>query len=160
MDTGSTPAEDSLSTVHRLRALTVELHLLGAEFGRVHGLHSTDVRALICLLDAERSSRPATPSWLGEQLHLNSASVTALIDRMEKAGHARRQRDSQDRRRVFVEVTPEAVELGWAFFGPVIANALAAIGTYSPREVETVVRFLTDMQAAVEGTRRDSDINE
>jgi DNA-binding MarR family transcriptional regulator len=153
MGSGSQPNEDSLSTVHRLRALTVELHLLGVEFGRGQGLHPTDIRALIYLVDAARGGRQATPSWLGQQLHLNSASVTALIDRMEKAGHVRRQRDSQDRRRVLLEVTPEAVELGWSFFGPVIANALAAIDAYSPQEMETVVKFLTDMQRAVEDTR-------
>ncbi|MFG1782552.1 MarR family winged helix-turn-helix transcriptional regulator [Rhodococcus oryzae] len=159
MGTEGRPAEGSLTMVHRLRALAVELHLLGAEFGRVHGLHSTDVRALICLLDAERSGHPATPSWLGQQLHLNSASVTALIDRMEKAGHVRRQRDSQDRRRLFVEVTSEAVEVGWSFFGPVIANAVAAIGTYSAQEMETVDKFLADMQAAVESARREPDVD-
>jgi hypothetical protein len=48
-------------------------------------LHSTDVRALIHLLDAARAGRNATPGWLGSQLGLNSASVTALVDRLEDA---------------------------------------------------------------------------
>ncbi|MBJ7353128.1 MAG: MarR family transcriptional regulator, partial [Rhodococcus sp.] len=42
------------STVHQLRALTVDLDLLGAEFAQRHALHPTDIRALICLLDADR----------------------------------------------------------------------------------------------------------
>jgi DNA-binding MarR family transcriptional regulator len=33
--------------------------------------------------------------------------VTAVIDRLEHAGYARRVRDDEDRRRVKVEVTPK-----------------------------------------------------
>ncbi len=144
---------DLFGTVHRLRALVVELHVLGAEFARVHGLHATDVRALICLLDAERNSREATPTWLRGQLHLESASVTALIDRMEKSGHVRRERDRRDRRKVLIRVTPEAVQLGESFFGPVIANSVAVLGTYNAGQLETVDRFLADMQRAVDEAR-------
>ncbi|MFE3292990.1 MarR family winged helix-turn-helix transcriptional regulator [Rhodococcus sp. NPDC059234] len=143
----------SADVVHRLRALTVDLHLLGAEFARAHDLHPTDIRALICLLDAERRDHPATPGLLRRELRLNSASVTAVIDRLERAGHVRRQRDPGDRRRVLIEVTPTAVELGQAFFGPVIARATTAVDGYSTHEVRTVLRFLTDMQRAVETTR-------
>ncbi|RVW01036.1 MarR family transcriptional regulator [Rhodococcus spongiicola] len=146
-------AEDPLATVHRLRALVVELHLFGAEFARIHGLHATDLRALIYLLDAERGGRTATPTWLGERLHLNSASVTALVDRLEKAGHVRRERDHQDRRKVLIHVTPEAVQLGWSFFGPVIENATTAIGAYSERQLNAIHRFLTDMQQSIDDAR-------
>ncbi|MGN5239358.1 MarR family winged helix-turn-helix transcriptional regulator [Rhodococcus sp. SJ-3] len=143
------PAEDALETVHRLRALVVDLHLLGAEFARTHGMHATDLRALICLLDAERNNLEATPTWLREQLHLNSASVTALIDRMERSGHVRRERDDRDRRKVLLHVTPEAMQLGQSFFGPVIANATTAIGTYSPEQLQTIGSFLADMHQAI-----------
>ena len=76
------PDSTELVAVHRLRALTVELDLLGADFAQKHSLHPTDIRALICLLDADRAGTRATPGWLGGQLGLESASVTALIDRM------------------------------------------------------------------------------
>ncbi|MFZ2527091.1 MAG: MarR family transcriptional regulator [Rhodococcus sp. (in: high G+C Gram-positive bacteria)] len=153
MDTGPEPADEPMDTVHRLRALVVEMHLLGAEFARTHGLHATDLRALICLLDAQRNGLEATPTWLGEQLHLNSASVTALIDRMEKSGRVRRQRDLRDRRRVLIQVTPDAVQLGWSFFGPVIANATTAIGKYSAGQLRTIDGFLADMQRAIDDAR-------
>ncbi|MFD6857862.1 MarR family winged helix-turn-helix transcriptional regulator [Rhodococcus sp. NPDC060090] len=149
----STPAGNSLGTVHQLRALVVELHLLGAEFARVNGMHATDVRALICLLDADRATRPATPTWLREQLHLESASVTALIDRMEKAGHVRRRRDDRDRRRVLLEVTAAAKERGWAFFGPLLASATTALDTYSAEELITIDKFLADMRGGVDSVR-------
>lgn len=146
---GVTRTDGSMGVVHQLRALVVDLHLLGAEFARVNGLHPTDVRALICLLDATRAGRAATPTWLREQLHLNSASVTALIDRMERAGHVARRRDDADRRRVLLEVTPAAMELGWSFFGPLIASATGTVDSYTPAELAVVERFLGDMRRSV-----------
>jgi DNA-binding MarR family transcriptional regulator len=106
------------STVHQLRALTVDLDLLGAEFAQRHALHPTDIRALICLLDADRAGTRATPGWLGGQLGLESASITALIDRMTKRDLVLREPDPSDRRRVLLHVTAHASELGTTFFGP------------------------------------------
>ncbi len=135
--------------VHLLRALTVELDLFGAEFARAQGLHSTDLRALIHLLDASRAGVPATPGWLGERLRLNSASTTGLIDRLERAGHVRRVRDMADRRRVLLVVEDQAVALGWSFFGPLIKNLVEAMRSFSPAELDTVQRFLLTMTDAV-----------
>lgn len=134
--------------VHLLRAVTVEFDLLGAEFGARHGLHPTDVRALIHLLDAARSDTRATPGWLSEQLRLNSAGTTALVDRLERLGLVRRSRDTADRRRVLLEVEEKATELGWTFFGPVIGGVVAAAEGFGTGELETVRRFLT---AVLEG---------
>ncbi|MFF4838351.1 MarR family winged helix-turn-helix transcriptional regulator [Streptomyces sp. NPDC001315] len=133
----------AMRLVHLLRAVTVEFDLLGAEFAARNGLHPTDVRALIHLLDAARAGTRATPGWLGEQLRLNSAGTTALVDRLERLGLVRRSRDTIDRRRVLLEVEEKATELGWAFFGPVISEVMAAAEGFQASELETVRRFLT-----------------
>ncbi len=149
-------ADDAgLTMVHRLRALTVELDLLAAEFAKLHGFHATDLRALICLLDAERGGHVATPGWLGSQLGLNSASVTALIDRLERAGHVHRDRDrdATDRRRVNLQVTEQATELGWSFFGPLIARTVAVTNRFSDTETTTIARFIDEVLVAVAQTR-------
>ncbi len=147
-------ADDAgLTMVHRLRALTVELDLFAAEFAQLHGFHATDLRALICLLDAERAGHVATPGWLGSQLGLNSASVTALIDRLERAGHVHRDRDASDRRRINLQVTTEATELGWSFFGPLIAHTVAVTDRFSDTETATIARFIDEALGAVAETR-------
>jgi DNA-binding MarR family transcriptional regulator len=135
----------ALGLVHLLRAVTVEFDLLGAEFAARNGLHPTDVRALIHLLDATRAGTRATPGWLGEQLRLNSAGTTALVDRLERLGLVRRNRDTADRRRVLLEVEDRATELGWSFFGPVIGEVVAAAEGFEADELETVRRFLTSV---------------
>ncbi|MER7466931.1 MarR family transcriptional regulator [Streptomyces sp. NPDC097981] len=129
--------------VHLLRAVTVEFHLRGSEFAARNGLHPTDLRALIRLLDADRAGDTVTPGRLGEALNLNSAGTTALLDRLERPGLVRRVRDERDRRRVLLVVEQKAVELGWSFFGPLIGGLVDAAGDFSPDELDVVQRYLT-----------------
>ncbi|MEV5434684.1 helix-turn-helix domain-containing protein [Streptomyces sp. NPDC052682] len=146
--------EPDLQLIHLLRAVTVELDLFAAEFASRHGLHATDVRALIHLLDAGRAGRTATPGWLGAQLGLNSASATALVDRLERLGLVRRERDTRDRRRVVLVVRDEAVSLGWSFFGPLIQEMVGALGSFDEQELATVRRFLAAMRDVTAAGRR------
>jgi DNA-binding MarR family transcriptional regulator len=146
--------EPGLRLVHLLRGLTVEFDLLGAEFATMHRLHPTDLRALIHLLDAARAGTRATPGWLGARLRLNSASTTELVDRLERAGHVRRVRDTQDRRRVVIVVEEQAVALGWSFFGPLISQLVTSMRAFSEADLETVQRFLVTMTEAVLAARR------
>lgn len=146
--------EPGMQVVHQLRAVTVELDLLAAGFAQRNGLHPTDLRALIWLLDAARSGTQATPGRLGRQLGLNSAGTTALIDRLERLGHVRRARDPGDRRKVVLTVDEQAVALGWSFFGPLIGEVVATLGTFSSAEQAAIMRFLVAVTEAVSVKRR------
>ncbi|MBW5481008.1 MarR family transcriptional regulator [Streptomyces bambusae] len=136
--------------VHLLRAVTVEFGLRQSEFAARNGMHPTDVRALICLLDADRAGEAATAGLLGSRLALNSAGTTAVIDRLERLGHVARVRDERDRRRVLLRVTPEAVRLGRDFFGPLIDGLLDLADTLDAAERATVHRFLTGARTVFE----------
>jgi DNA-binding MarR family transcriptional regulator len=140
-----------LQLVHRLRAISVELELSRAAFARAHGLHDTDVRALIHLLDADRAGVPATAGWLGAQLGLTSPSTTALIDRLERAGHVVRARSSADRRKVEIRVSGRAVALGWEFFGPLLTRMVRAMRSFAAADLDTVDRFLSEVADAAGG---------
>lgn len=141
--------EAELEIVHLLRRVTVAFGLRQAEFAARHGMHPTDVRALICLLDAERNGADVTAGELGAELGLNSAGTTSLIDRLERLGHLTRVRDVRDRRRVLLRVTPGAVELGWAAFGPAIGDAVALLRGFDAGEAAAVRRFLHGFLAAL-----------
>ncbi|MFG2866558.1 MarR family transcriptional regulator [Streptomyces sp. NPDC048338] len=139
---------------HLLRAVTVEYGLRQGEFAERHGMHPTDVRALICLLDAERAGVDATAGGLGAQLGLNSAGTTAVIDRLERLGHVARVRDARDRRRVLLRVEEGAKELGQAHFGPLIEGSVALLRAFDGKERAAVRGFLTgvrDLLAAPQG---------
>ncbi len=128
-----------------LRRLTVELDAVGQRFAALHGLGRTDVRALVAIMDAARAGRALTAGALGEAVQLSSASVTALLDRLERVGHIRRVRDPADRRRVVLEMSDSAMAAGGAFFGGLQRDLLAAMAGYPDEEIAVVRRFLTDM---------------
>ena len=131
---------------HLLREVTVEYGLRQAEFAARNGMHPTDVRALIWLLDAERAGTDATAGRLGEGLGLNSAGTTAVVDRLERLGHVARVRDVRDRRRVLLTVEEHAKELGRAHFGPLIEGTVALLGGFGESETDAVRRFLTGVR--------------
>jgi DNA-binding MarR family transcriptional regulator len=133
-----------------LRRLTVELDAVGQRFAELHALGRTDVRALVAIMDAARGGRPMTAGGLGEAVELSSASVTALVDRLERAGHLRRVRDAEDRRRVVLEMSESAMAAGGEFFGGLQRDLLAAMGGYTDEEIAVVRRFLTEMTAVIE----------
>lgn len=145
--------ENVLALVHLLRAVAVDLNLLGADFAARAGLHPTDVRALIELLDAGRAGERMTPGQLGARLSLNSASTTALVDRLERLGHVRRSRDERDRRRVLLDVDARAVALGWEFFGPLIAAAVGVLDGFTAAELDAASRVLHAVRTAVADVR-------
>jgi DNA-binding MarR family transcriptional regulator len=128
-----------------LRRLTVELDAVGQRFADLHGLNRTDVRALVAVMDAARRGTALTAGALGEAVDLRSASVTALVDRLERVGHVRRVRDPEDRRRVSLEISDSAMAAGGEFFGGLQRDLVAAMAGYSDEELAVVSRFLTDM---------------
>ena len=133
-----------------LRRLTVELDAVGQRFALEHGLNRTDVRALVAIMDAARRGQPMTAGRLGEAVELRSASVTALLDRLEKVGHLRRVRDPEDRRRVSLEMSDEAMAAGAEHFGGLQRDLAAAMAAYSDEELLVVRRFLEEMTAVIE----------
>jgi DNA-binding MarR family transcriptional regulator len=140
-----------------LRRLTVELDAVGQRFAGLHGLNRTDVRALVAIMDAARAGRPVTAGALGAAVELSSASVTALVDRLERAGHVRRVRDEADRRRVVLEMSPSAMASGAEFFGGLQRDLVAAMAGYTDAELAVVRRFLADMTGVIVAHQRPEE---
>ncbi|MCX6047867.1 MAG: MarR family transcriptional regulator [Chloroflexi bacterium] len=83
------------------------------------GINSTDNECLDFLL----LNGPATAGQLSELTGLTTGAVTAVIDRLEKIGYVKRERDSADRRKVIVvpnkekinrEIMPHVMPMGMA----------------------------------------------
>jgi DNA-binding MarR family transcriptional regulator len=140
-----------------LRRLTVELDAVGQRFASMHGLGRTDVRALVAIMDAARGGASLSAGGLGSAVELSSASVTALIDRLERAGHVHRVRDDEDRRRVVLEMSDSAMAAGGAFFGGLQRDLVAAMEGYSDEELAVVRRFLAEMTDVVQRHERPGD---
>ena len=137
-----------------LRRLNVELDAVGQRFAVQQGLNRTDVRALVAIMDAARQGEALTAGRLGEAVELRSASVTALIDRLERVGHVRRVRDPEDRRRVSLEMSDAAMAAGAAHFGGLQRELTAAMAAYTDEELAVVRRFLTEMTEVIAAHER------
>lgn len=102
------------------------------------GLNRTDTRVIDLV---ERAGR-MTAGEIATAARLTSGAVTAVIDRLEAAGFARRVRDTVDRRRVLVEITPALTETMRPVFGPLVEEGVRAMAAYSDEDFETIVTFL------------------
>jgi DNA-binding MarR family transcriptional regulator len=69
-------------------------------------LHATDVKAMRLL-----GRTAMTASQLADHAGLTGAAVTALVDRLEAAGYAVRERDANDRRKVTIRAVPAKVRV-------------------------------------------------
>ena len=67
-------------------------------------LSRTDMRCL----DLIGRLGPMTAGRLAEESGLTTGAVTFILDRLEQSGMVTRRRDTEDRRRVWVEIVPEA----------------------------------------------------
>ena len=137
-----------------LRRLSIALDAMGQRFADLHGLGRTDVRALVAIMDAARQGQALTAGGLGAAVELSSASVTALLDRLERVGHVRRVRDPADRRRVGLELSDTALAAGGEFFGGLQRDLVGAMAGYTDEELDVVRRFLTEMTAVIEHHQR------
>ncbi len=109
------------------------------------GLGVNDVVALDHLLQ----SGPLGPVELGHRLGMRPASATALVDRLEKAGHVERRPHPTDRRRLALEPTPHAVQEMLRKLQPLLDELDAAAEELTPDERRTVARYLRRVAGAL-----------
>lgn len=101
-------------------------------------INLTDLRCLDVLDQRGTSTAGEVAAALGR----TTGSVTTLLDRLERAGYVRRVRDSDDRRRVHVELTALARRLADELYAPLGADGYALLARYEPRELELLRDFL------------------
>lgn len=135
--------------VELLRNFGIESQRVSEVFAEAHGVHHTDLRALVAVLHAEQRGEPLTPGQLAAAVGLSSGATTALIDRLEVTGHLRRVRDDPDRRRVRLHYDPAGVALARGFFGPLGERSDEVMDRFTVEELKTVARFLEAMNATL-----------
>ena len=147
--------EDLLDEVERqMRRMTVESERLAHEFAGRHDLHSTDFQALVHVMDAEGRGRPLSPGELGQALSLSSGATTAVVDRLERAGHVRRDRDPCDRRKVRLRWAEHGMAVAQDFFGGLLPLRRDVMGAMSDDDLHVVRRFLAAMGDGMAAYRR------
>jgi DNA-binding MarR family transcriptional regulator len=109
-----------LASAPLMRLVGLAGHVTSQRFGRLmgrqHGLSSSGAAVLAILgwgqgrgLDTGTPGR-ATHAELARRMWLSPATLTGVIDTLEKAGYVRRERDESDRRVVWLVVTEAGQE--------------------------------------------------
>jgi DNA-binding MarR family transcriptional regulator len=110
------------------------------------GINRTDMRCL----DILGQRGPITAGQLAKAMHLSSGAITTLVDRLERAGYAQRRRDTQDRRRVLVELVPGRVERAFPYYEPLYHGTVRLLEGHSDEEIELMIDFLEKGREMVE----------
>jgi len=120
-----------------VRASQTATDMLDAAVADYLGIDRTAYRCLD-ILDQEG---PMTAGRLAERARLSPGAMTALLDRLERKGLARRSRDTEDRRRVLVEVTPELRQQAAQLYGTPEEGA-DELAAFTDEQLEFLTAFL------------------
>ena len=129
-----------------LRRAGSVMQLLGQRSAERIGINATDLNCLnIVALTGH-----LTAGELAAQTGLTTASITAVLDRLEEGGFVRRVRDPGDRRRVMVELSagPGLSKVG-STFGPVVNAWRAAAAGYSDDELRLLLAFQGQLEEII-----------
>ena len=123
-----------------MQKLIAEVVLFNQAVADRLGMNPTDLQCLNMLLEAG----PVAAGRLAEETGLTTGAVTGVIDRLERAGYAWRERDPNDKRRVIVHPLPDRagreIEPLYASIGRTFAEMCSR---YDEGELALILDFVT-----------------
>lgn len=126
--------------VRLLQGEMAEVLSFAASVARRTGLGLSEMIALEHLQRA--GGEGLTPTQLGRRLSMSSGTITALVDRLERAGYAERRPNPADRRSSVVHVRPAGLEEAARHMRALAGDLLAATAGFGETERATVGAYL------------------
>src|SRR5882757_4916206 len=111
--------------------------LFGQTVANVAGISGSDLECL----DFLNLEGRVTAGRLAEVTGLTTGAIAGVVDRLEKAGLVRRERDAADRRKVFIAIVPENVAKIGKFYEHMQRAMQNVFGTYTDAELRLLLRF-------------------
>jgi DNA-binding MarR family transcriptional regulator len=128
-----------------LRRLQTAMSESEVALGRRMRLGHSELAAMTHL---SSSTRPVGPGWLSQRLGVTAAAATELVDRLERAGHLERRRDTVDRRRVHLIPSDSALTDVGSHLAPLLAAIDQSARSFTPAERDAIRRFLDSVVEA------------
>jgi DNA-binding MarR family transcriptional regulator len=120
------------------RALSTETVMFHTAIAETRGLSATESKAA----DFLARFGPLTPKELVRHSGLAPASVTALIDRLERKGIVRRTAHPDDRRSILVELDDEKMEGVTPLWDYLVSAITEFCARYDEDQIRTIIEFV------------------
>lgn len=125
-----------------IRGQVQQLTLLQQRFERSLARELAVDAAGLETMDYLISSGTSTPTELARRTGLSTAAMTLVLNRLEQAGHVRRERHPSDGRKLVVTPAERSAHQAEHLVEPLIAGVESAIAALTPAERQTVETFL------------------
>jgi DNA-binding MarR family transcriptional regulator len=142
--------QSSAEIRNSLRELRIQLALLNYRVGSQVELNDAD---LDCL-DIIDAYGPLRPSALARRAGLHPATMTGILDRLERGGWIVRERDPSDRRAVVVRAVHDRYAELLRHYSGLSRSMNKLLAGYSDSELETIADF---MRRAVEAGQKATE---
>ncbi|MEC1435851.1 MarR family transcriptional regulator [Bacillus spizizenii] len=138
MSTRNSRSELEKTAVQLFRKLGTRTVLFHQAAAQALGLFPTDLKSADILNEAG----PMTAGELGKKTGLSTGSVTALVDRLEKAGYVAREKDPNDRRRVIIVPLNASKKHVKDLFRSLSESTMDLCREYTEEELELIFSFV------------------
>ncbi|MCY7869936.1 MarR family transcriptional regulator [Bacillus spizizenii] len=138
MSTRNSRSDLEKTAVQLFRKLSTRTVLFHQAAAQALGLFPTDLKSADILNEAG----PMTAGELGKKTGLSTGSVTALVDRLEKAGYVAREKDPDDRRRVIIVPLTASKKHVKDLFRSLSESTMDLCREYTEEELELIFSFV------------------
>jgi DNA-binding MarR family transcriptional regulator len=140
MSTNHPDRSELLAAVLReVRRMTAQSVLISQAVSERFGLSSSDLECL----DLALLSGGATAGEFAKATGLTTGAITGVIDRLERAGYVRREKDPTDRRKVIVRARPAMTRRIAPLYDSLQREMTALWSGYSDEQLASILDFLT-----------------
>lgn len=129
------------------RAGTLKVLHTNAVASRI-GLSATEFEAM----DIITRYQPMTAGKLADYCGLTTGAITGLVDRLERAGFVQRERDSEDRRRVYIKPIEiaERNQKVRELYMPIAQAFHTLAAQYTPEQTQLLIDLHTQLNDVTE----------
>jgi DNA-binding MarR family transcriptional regulator len=121
-----------------LRELRIELSVLNHRVGSRSEIKDVDFDCL----DVITRHGPISPTTLARRIGVHAATMTGILDRLERGGWIARDRDQRDRRAVLVRGVPGKQRDLIQLYGGMNSSLDEILDSYSDDQIDLVADFL------------------
>ncbi|MFD6441718.1 MarR family winged helix-turn-helix transcriptional regulator [Peribacillus sp. NPDC060186] len=127
--------------IHSLKSYGMRSVLFQQNMAQKIGVSHTDLKTAEIL----NEKGPITAGELSKITGLSTGSVTALIDRLEKSGYVKRERDRMDGRRVMIVPISARQEQIKSHYQSLSTATKNLCSTYNKEELAFILQFVEDI---------------